>query len=233
MLDMVAFDADDTLWHNEPHFLHTHEKFTQLLAKYHEPDWIERRLIETEIRNLKHFGYGIKGFTLSMIETAIELTEGRITGEEIQQVLNFGKAMLKAPLELLDGVIEAVEAVGKRYEIMIITKGDLFDQETKIARSGMADRFKYVEILSEKKPENYQRLLRRYGLVPERFLMIGNSPKSDVLPILELGGHAIHIPYKTTWEHELISKDEAAKFPFPSLTHISELPTYLEKHFPQ
>src|SRR5215467_6774277 len=136
-IDLIAFDADDTLWHNETIFVTAQEKFKQLLAKYHSEDWIDRKLYETEGRNLQHFGYGVKGFTLSMIETAIELSEGRITGTEIQTVIQLGKEMLRAPVELLEGVEDCIDELLKSYRLMVITKGDLFDQETKLARSGL------------------------------------------------------------------------------------------------
>lgn len=231
MFEMIAFDADDTLWHNEPHFNHTHEKFRDLLAHYHDAEWIEKRLVETEIRNLHLFGYGIKGFTLSMIETAIELTEGRIGGNEIEQILTFGKAMLAEPLQLLEDVANIIELLGQYCPLMIITKGDLFDQETKVARSGLADRFRHIEIVSEKNPQTYQRILERYQITPEKFLMIGNSLKSDVLPVLTIGGKAIHIPYQTTWEHERVSAEQLSQHRIHALSHIGNLPEFLMNVF--
>lgn len=229
MLEILAFDADDTLWHNEPHFNQTHDKFRNLLADYHDPEWVERRLVETEIRNLKHFGYGVKGFTLSMIETAVELTEGRITGDEIEQIITFGKAMLNAPLRLIDDVPEVLNTLGKHYDLMIITKGDLFDQETKIARSGLAEHFKYIEIVSEKHPEQYRSILQRHQIQPKSFLMTGNSLKSDVLPTLSIGGHAVHVPYHTTWIHEKVAPELLTSHTFHTVSKLCELPALLEK----
>ncbi len=199
-IDVIAFDADDTLWHNEHLYLTTHDKFKQLLRQYHDAEWIERRLNETEIRNLQHFGYGIKGFTLSMIETAIELSEGRISGAEIQTIIEFGKEMLQAPVELLDGVRETIVQLAKTYELMLITKGDVFDQEAKIARSGLGDYFSHIEVVSEKNAETYQKIMAKHGITTQRFLMVGNSLKSDILPVIAMGGRAVYIPHFCIWK---------------------------------
>jgi putative hydrolase of the HAD superfamily len=226
-IDVIAFDADDTLWHNERNFYETQERFRDLLRPYHPDDWIEKKLYETEMRNLAHFGYGVKGFTLSMIETAIELTEGRITGAEVSALLAMGKEMLARPVEVLPGVEEAVKALADDgFALMVITKGDLFDQETKVARSGLGGHFRAVEIVSEKDEAAYARVLARHGVAPERFLMVGNSVKSDILPVLALGGRAVHIPYAITWAHEHV---EAAveSDRFARLERISELPAYV------
>jgi len=227
MLDIIAFDADDTLWHNEPHFTHTHEKFRDLLSDYHDPEWIESRLAETEIRNLKHFGYGIKGFTLSMIETALELTENRIGAQEITKILDFGKSMLKAPLELMEGVEPVLNRLKQTHDLMIITKGDLFDQETKIARSGLGDYFKYVEVVSEKTPANFDRIVNQYQFSPDRFLMVGNSLKSDILPVIEIGAHAVYIPYETTWIHEKVDPKFLKDVHFHQVEDMASLPDFL------
>lgn len=206
-IQVIAFDADDTLWHNETLFNSTHNKFKALLSPYHSDDWIENKLYETEKRNLKHFGYGVKGFTLSMIETAIDLTEGRISAKEIHQIIGFSKDMLGAPIELLNGVRETISQLATRYRIMLITKGDLFDQETKIARSGLGDLFSAIEIVSEKDSNSYNSIVRKHGILPHQFLMVGNSVKSDVLPVIEMGGQAVHIPYELTWIHERAPAD--------------------------
>ncbi|HYG86396.1 MAG TPA: HAD family hydrolase [Azospirillum sp.] len=203
MIDTIAFDGDDTLWHNESLFSMTQERFRALLAHAAEPATIDARLLAAERRNLGVYGYGIKGFVLSMIETAIEVTDGRIAAADTQSLIDFGKAMLQHPVELLDGVSEVVEALSGRYRLMLITKGDLFDQESKIARSGLAERFAAVEIVSEKDPDTYRRVLERHGVAPERFLMVGNSVRSDILPVLALGGHAVHVPYHVIWAHEV------------------------------
>jgi len=173
--EVVAFDADDTLWHNERLYANAQSKFRALLAQYHSPEWINARLYEAELRNLPHFGYGIKAFALSMIETAVELTEGRIAGHDIQVIIDAAKQMLAAEVELLDYTAETVARLSGPYALMLITKGDLRDQETKIARSGLASYFRSIEIVSEKSPECYADLLKRHAVSPERFVMVGNS----------------------------------------------------------
>ncbi len=226
-IEVIAFDADDTLWHNESLFTVTQTKFKQLLAGYHSDEWIEAKLNETEHRNIQHFGYGIKGFTLSMIETAIELTEGRISGAQIQQIIDYAKAMRQAPVELLDGVAETISALAGQYTLMLITKGDLFDQESKIARSGLGDHFNHLEIVSEKNTAVYRTIMSKHRLDPQRFLMIGNSIKSDILPVIEVGGRAVHVPYHTTWVHEQVSDYDAASF--YEIASLRELPALLTK----
>lgn len=226
---MIAFDADDTLWHNEHLYLDTYDKFKQQLRPYHHDEWIEKRLNETEIRNLQHFGYGIKGFTLSMIETAIELSEGRISGNEIQTIIEFGREMTKAPVVLLEGVCETIAKLAESYELMLITKGDLFDQEAKIARSGLGDHFNRIEVVSEKNAEIYRRIIARHGIAPERFLMVGNSLKSDILPVIAIGGRAVFIPYRTTWFHERVLVNDAEPKPYAELQQISLLPNWLDE----
>ncbi len=228
-IDVIAFDADDTLWHNEGLFVASQGKFKQLLTNYHSAEWIERKLYETEARNLAHFGYGIKGFTLSMIETAIELTEGRITGKEIEKIIGFAREMLSAPVELLDGVLETIPLVASNYELMMITKGDLFDQEGKIARSGLGDYFSRIEIVREKDKSVYEAIAHRYNIAPERFLMVGNSLKSDILPVVQMGGRAVYIPYQTTWIHERVEDGDLLQAEFIRLEHISLLPALLDE----
>jgi putative hydrolase of the HAD superfamily len=225
---MIAFDADDTLWHNEALFLDTQEKFKQLLLQYCDAEWIDKKLYETEIRNLEHFGYGVKGFVLSMIETAIELTEGRITGSEIQTFIDFGKEMVAAPVEVLDGVRNTIKTLSEEYPLMVITKGDLFDQEAKVARSRLGHFFKHIEVVSEKIPTSYQAVFKKYGIDPQRFVMVGNSLKSDVLPVLECGAHAVHVAYPTTWAHEQVEETSLENVDFPTLDHIGQLPDLIQ-----
>ena len=222
--DIIAFDADDTLWHNESLFATTKDKLKKLLTPYCSPEIIQQRLDETEIRNLRYFGYGVKAFTLSMIESAIELTDGQIQGHEIRQLINFGKDMLTTPVRLLDHVKQVIPTLAKSYQLMIITKGDLFDQEAKIARSGLSHYFTHVEIVSNKTPEIYQAILEKYDIVPERFLMVGNSLRSDVFPVLEIGGRAIYIPYHITWVHEAVTEQEKAQQTYAECDHIGLLP---------
>ncbi|HEU4324176.1 MAG TPA: HAD family hydrolase [Roseiflexaceae bacterium] len=224
--DVIAFDADDTLWQNERLYQQTQAGLRQLLAQYHSPEWIDERLYQTEMRNLAHFGYGIKGFTLSMIETAIELTEGRISGREIQTLIDAGRAMLTADIELLEQVAETLEQLAQHYPLMLITKGDLFDQEQKLARSGVARLFRQVEIVSNKRPEDYARLLQRHGIAPERLLMVGNSLRSDILPVLAIGGTAVYIPHELTWSHEA-AEVPAGQSGFYELARFGLLPDLL------
>ncbi len=225
MLRLLAFDADDTLWHNETHYAETQEAFRQLLRPFHDDGWIDARLHDTEMRNLRHYGYGIKGFTLSMIETALELTEDQLDGAGIRRVVDLGKAMLDKPVEPLPGVAEVLQELSESFDLMVITKGDLFDQETKLAKSGLGTHFSKVEIVSEKDRAAYTTILERYGIPSAGFTMVGNSVKSDILPVLELGGRAVHIPYHTTWAHELMATPAEASFPV--LESILDLPALL------
>lgn len=225
--ELIAFDADDTLWHNESLYNMTQDRFKDLLAPYHDGQIIDRELYETEMRNLARYGYGIKSFTLSMIETAIELTDGRVGGAEIRQIIDFAHEMLAAPVRLIDGIEDVLTALGADYRLMVITKGDLFDQETKLARSGLADHFDLVEIVSNKRPATYAELLARHGIAAERFLMVGNSLPSDILPVLEIGGHGVHIPYHITWDHEVVDEAEVADQEYAALEDVRQLPGLL------
>ena len=229
MFDVIAFDADDTLWHNESLYTMTQERFSQLLIAYQDNELVQRELYETEMRNLQLFGYGIKGFTLSMIETAIELTGGQICGEDIQVIIDFAKEMLNAPVRLLDHVVDVLSELSETYQVMLITKGDLFDQETKFARSGLAPHFDIVEIVSEKAPDVYSKLLLKNGLDSRRFLMVGNSMKSDILPVVAIGGQAVYIPYHITWAHEEVGEQEAGTEGFYTLDHIGQLPDLIKR----
>ena len=180
-----------------------------------------------EKRNLALFGYGIKGFMLSMIESAIELTESKISGADIQRIIDLGKEMLTHPIEILPGIVETIEQLKSNYQLLIITKGDLWDQETKIARSGIADLFDHIEIVSEKTPIAYQAILDRYQIEPSTFLMIGNSLKSDILPVCEIGGNAVHIPFHDTWVHEKMDAHQISEVKFTELSDIRDLMAYL------
>lgn len=227
--DMIAFDADDTLWHNEGLYARAQAAFKQLLAHYHSPDWIDERLYQTEMRNLQHFGYGIKGFALSMIETAVELTEGRISGADIQKIIDIARGMLTADVELLEHAAETLAGLAATHLLMLITKGDLRDQEVKIARSGLAAHFQQIEIVSDKSQASYARLLRRQGVAPERFLMVGNSLRSDILPVLALGASAVYIPYHLTWAHETTDPPPAGQAGYYQLEHLGQLPGLLDE----
>jgi putative hydrolase of the HAD superfamily len=227
--DLIAFDADDTLWHNEILYNRAQERFKELLSGYHSREWIEARLYDTEIRNLKHFGYGIKAFMLSMIETAIELTEGRVQAREIQQIIEFGQEMLRAEVQLLENVHTTIQALAQFYPLMMITKGDLLDQEAKIAHSQLADYFQYIEVVSDKNRARYEKILRRHGVPAKRFLMVGNSLRSDILPVLELGGTAVYIPYPLTWAHEQDVALDLQAPGFYQLEHIGLLPELIAR----
>jgi putative hydrolase of the HAD superfamily len=201
-LRVIAFDADDTLWHNESIFERVHERYRELLSQYHDAATVDRTLFATEMRNLELYGYGIKGFTLSAIETAIELTQGAISAGEIRTLLQLGRAMLDHPVELLDHVSPTLRQLAAQHELWLITKGDLRDQERKLAKSGLGPLFQVVRILSEKDADAYAAILREHTVKPQEFLMVGNSLKSDIVPVLELGGAGAHVPYHITWAAE-------------------------------
>jgi putative hydrolase of the HAD superfamily len=206
-IKVLAFDGDDTLWHNESRFSVTQGELRELVRR-HVPDAdVDSHLFEVEMRNLSLYGYGVKAFTLSMIETAIQLTDGRIPAADLHVILGWGKRMLTAPTELLDGVEAALRSAGERYSLLLITKGDLFDQESKLARSGLGDLFSGVEILSDKTAQSYRAVLARRDIKPEEFVMVGNSLRSDIVPVVAMGGRAVHIPYEVTWHHEHVPDD--------------------------
>jgi putative hydrolase of the HAD superfamily len=226
---VLGFDGDDTLWHSETRFHVTQGEFRDLL-KRHVPDAdIDTRLAEMEMKNLAIYGYGVKSFTLSMLETAIELTHARIPTADLDVILGWGKRMLMEPTELLPGVEETLRAVGEQHDLVLITKGDLFDQESKLARSGLGDLFFGVEILSEKNVDSYRRVFKRRGIDPEHFVMVGNSLRSDVVPVVALGGRAVHIPYEVTWAHEHVAEDQLPKEGWRRIGSISELPAVLKE----
>ena len=229
-IDVIAFDGDDTLWHSESHFVDAHEQYCALLAPYVEDtSLLDQQVIATEGANLALYGYGVKAFTLSLIETAIEVTEGRVTSKEVSAILDLGKGLLNHPVDLLDGVSETVDALaGTGRELIVVTKGDLFHQEAKVAGSGLADRFDRVEIVSEKDVATYRRIISEMGVDPGRFLMIGNSVRSDVLPVVELGGHAVHLPYTYTWAHEQVLGVDASNGGYHELGSIRDLPPLVE-----
>ncbi|MEM8868459.1 MAG: HAD family hydrolase [Verrucomicrobiota bacterium] len=227
----LVFDADDTLWHNMNLFVDTHERYAKLLDPFF-PDAaaLEEHLNETERKNIEHFGYGVKGFTLSMIETAVEVTGGQVSGAAIKEIIQLGREMLDAPVELLPGVEKTIQTLTQTYILGVITKGDLLNQEAKVARSGLAEYFDFVEVVSEKNPETYARTLARHDLVAEEIIMVGNSLKSDVMPILELGGRVVHIPYPVTWIHEHAVLPEALEQSdqFESISDMGELMALIE-----
>ena len=209
MLTTICFDADDTLWHNERFFQLTQERFAGLLSDYVEAGHLAERLLEAERRNLGHYGFGIKGFVLSMIETALEVTENKVPGEVVAELIVAGQEMLRHPIELLPGAAESVRALAAGFTLLLITKGDLLDQERKLAQSGLGDSFDGVEIVSEKTAAVYSEIFGRNGARPRTSLMVGNSLKSDVLPAIEAGGWGVYVPHDLTWAYEQAEQPEA------------------------
>ena len=201
---IIAFDADDTLFVNEPYFQEVEHKFCVLMQDYLSIQGLSQELLKTEIENLPLYGYGIKGYILSMIEAAMKISNNTISLEVIAKIIEHGKELLQKPIELIDGVEETLKSLHGKYKLVVATKGDLKDQQSKLHRSGLGHYFHHIEVMSDKQEINYEKLLKRLEIEPKDFLMIGNSLKSDVLPVLEIGGFAIHIPFHTTWEHEKI-----------------------------
>ena len=222
----VGLDADDTLWHNETIFRLTHARFVDLLDDHGDAETIETRLADVERRNLRLYGYGVKGFTLSMIETAMELCDGGAPPEVVREILAAGREMLAHPVETLPGVDEVVAELSEKYRLVLITKGDLLDQERKLAASGLGERFRAVEIVSEKDRATYDRVFARHGTGPAEAVMAGNSMKSDVVPAIEAGAFGVHIPYHVTWAHELADAPEGHPR-YVSLSRIGELPNWI------
>jgi putative hydrolase of the HAD superfamily len=227
--DVIAFDADDTLWHSESLYAAAQEVYRRLLTPYAEAELIDRVLHQTEMQNLAVYGYGVKGFALSMIEAALELSQRQITGGEIQRVLDLAKQMLSTEVELLDDVAEVIAELAQTYPLLLITKGDLAHQEAKIEQSGLKPHFRSIEIVTDKTPQSYAALLARHHIEPERFLMIGNSLRSDILPVLEIGGQAVHVPYAITWAHEHVDVPPDQQGRYHELEHIGQLPSLVEQ----
>lgn len=219
----IAFDADDTLWVNETYFRDTEARFAQLLDRFETQNTLDQLLFLKEMQNLPVYGYGIKGFMLSMVECAIEVSNGKVTTAEIQSILDMGKQMIEHPVEVLPGIEQVLQQLQKKYRLLVLTKGDLLDQERKLEASGLGAYFHHVEVMSDKTPEKYQRLLEHLEINPKEFLMIGNSLKSDILPIVEIGAQAIHIPFHTTWAHEQVSQNEADRADFITISSAVEL----------
>ena len=203
-LKVIGFDADDTLWVNELYFQETEKKFCLLLQEYLMEHAVEKELFVTELENLPLYGFGIKGFMLSMIETALKICNGRPNPAIITKIIDYGKELLNKPIELLDGVEEVLKKLSPGYRLVVATKGDLLDQERKLKKSGIDHYFHHVEIMSDKKESDYHKLIRHLDIRPDQFMMVGNSLKSDILPVLSIGGHAVHVPYHITWIHERI-----------------------------
>ncbi len=201
---LVGFDADDTLWRSQDYFDDVQARFERIVSAYVDLTDIGKQLYECEMRNIAIFGYGVKGMVLSMVEAAVAITDARITATDIHRIVQLGKDLLRHPVDVLPGVREAVEAVSRDFPVVLITKGDLFHQEAKVRESGLADLFGRIEIVSEKDPATYARVLREFDIDPARFLMVGNSLRSDIAPVLALGGWGVHVPYHVTWAHEAL-----------------------------
>ena len=223
-LKVIAFDADDTLFVNEPYFQETEQKFCALMSDYLSEQGLSQELFKIEVDNLSLYGYGIKGYTLSMIEAAMKISNNTLSVEAIEKIIVFGKELLQRPIELLDGVEETLKSLYGNYKLVVATKGDLKDQRRKLHDSGLGAYFHHIEVMSDKQEKDYSDLLNRLEIKPKEFFMIGNSLKSDVLPVLGIGGYAVHVPYHTTWEHEKISH----KVEHPNFRTVEKISDVLE-----
>ena len=220
---VIGFDADDTLWVNETYFREAELEIQKLLSAYETPNKIDQELYRIEIENLPIYGYGIKAFTLSMVEVALELSNYRLPNKTIEAILNIGKSMLEKPVELLDGVEDVLKELSGKYRLILATKGDLLDQERKLEKSGLTDYFHHIEVLSDKKEANYSKLLNHLDIKPSEFLMVGNSLKSDILPLVNLKSHAIHVPFHTTWAHEQVTEQETNGKTYKTVNSLREV----------
>jgi len=231
MFDLIAFDADDTLWHNERLYRMGRERFHHILAKYKLGDTteaIDERVNQTELQNLRYYGYGVMSFVLSLIEASVELTGGRISATDIEDLLKLSKEMLTDPIELFASAEETVARLSTGYPLMLITKGDLLHQQAKVDQSGLRRYFRYVEVVSDKSQGTYAGILSRLAVHPSRFLMVGNSLRSDILPVIQLGGWAIHIPAELSWSHEHVDADGTLGDRCFELGHLRDLPTFVD-----
>jgi len=227
-IKVIAFDADDTLWVNEPYFRDTEKAFGVLLRNYLPDDEVQKILFSVEMQNLEIYGYGIKGFMLSMVETICQVSNNEARLELVDKTLELGKDMLNKPVELLEGVEEVLRRLNGDYRLVLATKGDLLDQERKLIKSGLEKHFHHIEVMSDKKLKDYKKLLNHLDCAPEHFLMVGNSVKSDILPVIEMGGNAIHVPFHTTWLHEEVCK-ESHNNHYPEVKSIAEVYQLLKK----
>ena len=222
-IKVIGFDADDTLWVNETYFREAEIEFGNLLSEYETLNTIDQELFKKEMENLSLYGYGIKAFVLSMVESALEQSNYNVSTQTIDAILNIGKDMLNKPVELLDGVEEVLKHFSKKYRLILATKGDLLDQERKLEKSGLTKYFHHIEVLSDKKEANYSRLLNHLDIKPSEFLMIGNSLKSDVLPLINIKAHAVHVPFHTTWAHEQVTEQETNGKAYKTISSLREL----------
>ena len=226
-IKVIGFDADDTLWVNETYYREAELEFAKLLAQYETANKIDQELFKVEMNNLDMYGYGIKSFILSMVESALEISNNEISNKSINAILNIGKNMINKPIELLEGVEEVLQTLSKKYRLILATKGDLLDQERKLKRSGLIDYFHHIEVLSDKKEANYSKLLNHLDINPPEFLMIGNSLKSDILPLVNIHAHAIHVPFHTTWAHEQVTEEETNGKEYKTVKNLKEIIPFL------
>lgn len=222
-IKVIGFDADDTLWVNETYFRDAEQDFAKLMSGYETVNKVDQELFKMEMKNLPLYGYGVKGFVLSMVEMALELSNYTVSSKTINEIISIGKAMLNKPVELLEGVEETLAALSKNYRLILATKGDLLDQERKLEKSGLLDYFHHIEVLSDKKEENYSKLLNHLDIKPSEFLMIGNSLKSDILPLVNIKAKAIHVPFHTTWAHEEVSAAETNGKAYKTVNKVSDI----------
>lgn len=202
-IKVIGFDADDTLWANEPFFLEATKYFCDLLSRYATCEYVENQLFSTEVGNIRLYGYGAKSFILSMIETALKVSNRKVSAEEIERIIELGKSLVNKPVRLLDGVTGVLDFLYQhRYRLIVATKGDLLDQQRKLRKSGLEGYFHHIEIMSDKQEEDYRKMLTNLDVAPGSFMMVGNSLKSDILPVLKLGAYGVHVPFHTTWKHE-------------------------------
>jgi putative hydrolase of the HAD superfamily len=226
-IKVIGFDADDTLWVNETYFRDAELEFAKLLGAYETANKIDQELFKKEMDNLELYGYGVKGFVLSMVEMALEISNYNVSNKTLEAILNIGKDMINKPVELLDGVEDVLKTVSKNYKLILVTKGDLLDQERKLEKSGLINYFHHIEVLSDKKEANYSKLLNHLDINPSEFLMIGNSLKSDILPLVNIKAQAIHIPFHTTWAHEKVSEKESNGKAYKTVSSLRDIIKFL------
>lgn len=219
-IKVIGFDADDTLWVNEPYYQELERQLCRLMVDYLPSEMVSKELFKTEMQNMELYGYGAKAFILSVIETAIRVSEGMVSASVINEIISLGKALINRDIELLDGIEQLLPQLKGKYQLIVATKGDLLDQERKLKRSGLLPYFHHIEIMSDKQEADYQKLLSRLDISPEQFLMVGNSLKSDVLPVVALGGKGVYVPFHTTWQHEVLP-DTAGNY--HQIGHIGDL----------
>ena len=229
-IKVIGFDADDTLWVNETYFRDAEVQFAKLLNQFETENKIDQELFKMEMKNLPVYGYGVKGFVLSMVEMALELSNNTVSNQTISKILDIGKEMINQEVELLDGVEEVLKQLSQKYKLIVATKGDLLDQERKLEKSGLLEYFHHIEVLSDKKEANYSKLLNHLEIKPSEFLMIGNSLKSDILPLINIKASAVHVPFHTTWLHEQVDVNTEESKQYKTIKSLKDLPKILQKN---